>query len=96
MEWEARNEAGQHRRGFGAVVAAFGVWGLAGVPGVIAVFGAGWGAFRWHLRRTQRTIHERWESLSDAQRLAAMATLSERDRAEVIAAINEDATRRAS
>lgn len=77
-------------------LAAFGAWGLPGACGVIVVIGAAWGGFRWHLRRTQRAIRERWARLSDAQRLHAMAALSAEDRAEVLAAFNENAARRRS
>lgn len=68
----------------------FSLWGLRGSLVLVALWGLAYlSFFLWH-RRAQRLIRERLARMTGRQRAEALFSLSEADRAEVLAAITDN------
>lgn len=62
-------------------------WGLRGSAVLIVLFGLFWIGFRLWIQRTRRRIRETFAAIPEHQRAAALAALSESERAEVLNAL---------
>ncbi len=68
-------------------VFVFHAWGLRGSAVLIAFFCLFWLGFQIRIRRNRRRIRDMFATIPEHQRAAALAALSEDERAEVLDAL---------